>query len=55
MGSAHTCAAIDGLRVMDDVVATRTYQVMLLHRRFERDAVEAYVDRSIVGLGNARR
>lgn len=42
---------VDGMKVMDDLVATCIYQVMLLHRSFDRDAVEAHVDRLLQGVG----
>jgi hypothetical protein len=47
-------SGVGGMRVMDDLVATCIFQVMLLHRRSERDAVEAHIDRVIVGRGNSR-
>ncbi len=41
---------LDGRAVMDDLVATCIYQVMLLHRPFGHDEIEAFVDRVLGGI-----
>lgn len=42
--------AIDGRAVMEDLVATTIFQVMLSHRTFEGDVLEAFVDRVLDGV-----
>lgn len=41
---------VDGRAVMDELVAVCIYQVMLSHRSFDADAVEALVDRILRGV-----
>jgi len=43
-------AAIDGRAVMEDLVATCIFQVMLLHRDVDTTIIETLVDRLISGL-----
>ncbi len=44
-------ASVDGIEVMNDMVATCIFKVMLSHHAPDRDEAAAFVDRLLAGIG----